>query len=290
MNAKQKAALKVANSENNATAKNELKVNEEIKEIKKDLKDSKTFNDGQIEKTAKQPSANVETVVKIDLAKESRQVVKQDVKKLANCFDTKMSVLLKVCETPNGKNYLQQNNLKIEDITKKQVLKTLTSLVVNGKNCHVRIISLKDDFSNVLTSEFLSVHLGGLDEKGNLQPLKIDTVEIKYSVLDRNYIFEQTENNDLILKRGSKMYTFAIVETLPYNFIIDRLAKYRKIANIQATKLFISRQNEKLEAEKAEAKKIEAEKKAAKIAEQKAKFLATLTPDEIADLLTKKSA
>jgi len=286
MNKEQKAALKQANLNNADLEKKELDQKADIQETAKELKDQKVFNEGQTSGKAHKPSTNV-TEKPLDLAKESRTAVKADVKRVINTFEHKMSVLLQVCETANGKRYLAQNNLKITDITKKQVLKTLTSLVVNGKNLHVRIVPLKDDKSNMLTADLLGAHLATLNESGILTNAVIETVEIKFSVLDRNFIFEQTDKNGLILSKGKKIYTFAIVETLNYNVIIDRLASYRKIANVQATKIIIERKNEKLRAEKAE--KL-AKEKADKAELVKAKLLGTLTKEEILELTKQYAA
>lgn len=287
MNKKQKAALLQANSGNATATANENQISLEISQIKEEQKDSKAFNDGLAEPKAHKPTTNVTPSLKVDLAKESRQTLKNDIKNVVNSFDHKMSVLLKACETPNGKKYMQLNNLKIEDITKKQILKTLTSLVVNGKNLHVRIVELKEDKSNMLTAELLAVKLAKLDENGILQNAVIETVEIKYSVLDSGYLFEQNELNQLILTKGKKVYTFSIVEQLPYSIIIDRLAKYRKIANVKAAKLVQNRTEERLKAEKAEKT---AKEKAEKAEKAKLAALAKLSASDIEELLKQKQA
>lgn len=283
MNKKQIEALKQANQQNEIIANNEKTTNLEIQAVKNDLEDKKAMQDGQPEPIAHKPTTNVEEKA-VDLVKLSRTIVKADVKRLVNTFDYKMQALLTVCGTVNGANYLAQNNMKITDITKKQVLKTLTSLVINGKNLHVRIVSLKEDKTNICTADLLAVHLGQLDEKGVFVPATIETVEIKFSILDRGFDFQQTDKNELILTKGKKTYTFAIVETLSYNVIIDRLASYRKINNVQVTKDWVKRVENREKAEKAE---ILAKEKAEKTEAQKAKLLATFSADELLELAKK---
>jgi len=109
-------------------------------------------------------------------------------------------------------NFLSISNLRIEDFNTKNVIKCFTNLNVNGHLVNCKVVKL--NAKNTLTFDFITKYM----------KCGIESISLKFSILDKNYTYKIEDNKILLQKRGVD-YTLKIIH-INSDDIIDRLPRY----------------------------------------------------------------
>ncbi len=123
-----------------------------------------------------------------------------------------MKILNSSLETEQGKRFLIANNCLQSDFDTKNTIKCFTTLVVNGKNLSCKII--KKNENNALTLDFLSKYMES----------EIKNVDLKFSILDKNFTYK-FENGEFILNKNGTEYTLKVLISISYDDILSRIPK-----------------------------------------------------------------
>lgn len=124
--------------------------------------------------------------------------------------------------TEIGATYLRTNNLKIENFTVKNIVKCFSNLKINEHKINCKVVKM--NATNTLTFDLITKYMG----------CEIESIDLKFSILDKYYTYKIEDNKILLKKRGVD-YTLKIIH-IDSNDIIDRLPRYmnekRKKENI----------------------------------------------------------
>lgn len=115
---------------------------------------------------------------------------------------------------PKSISFLNASNLKREDFNIPNIIKCFTYLKVNEQKIDCKVIKMND--TNTLTFDFISKYMES----------DIETIDIHFSILDKNYSYKIMDNKIILQKNGAD-YTLKIFH-IGYNDILIRLPKYMK--------------------------------------------------------------
>lgn len=117
--------------------------------------------------------------------------------------------------------FLKSEGLRIEDFMFKNILKCFTRLIINDQKINCKIIKKND--TNVMTYDFLSKYLDS----------DILSVDLRFSIIDKDYTFEISDEKILLYKRD-EVFTLKILH-VDCKDILSRLPKYMKETRKQTT-------------------------------------------------------
>ena len=201
---------------------------------KADLKTVSNFNEVAKANVIHKPNTNVSEPI-VNVLQSTKKDYSTKVAKKEKSLSYRVALLKDEANSIEGKAFLNAANLTIDDLTVPNVLGCFTSIVVNGKSHFCKIVKLNSD--NVLNFATLEILSGA----------KIENVDFKFSILDKNYL-SSTKNNEILILKGDSKFTLQIVESLSFNTVLSKLAAYKKEKVRLKTKAFLDKQKAENEA------------------------------------------